>query len=201
MAQKSRSAIATQITTDINDNIVGDITPAEMRAILQDAFDSAGSRTYVRIPVTSCIQPAVNYATRDSRNSIPVYDFDDTADETLYFIGKVPEGAALGSGLIVYVSWKATSAVTGNVRWSVALERMNTDEDSDSFDTAVAFTSTAPATSGVPIIASATITTIDGLTAGDQVRIKLTRVSSDTTNDTMVGDAELFGDIELRSAL
>lgn len=156
-----------------------------------------GTKTLgVFTPMTSQ-PPASNYATLDTRNSIAVLDFDDTTSESAFWVGIVPEAAALGSGLVVKVHWMATSATTGGVTWAASFERMNTDEDSDSFDTATNGSSTTSGTSGIITVTSITCTNIDGLTAGDAYRLKIARLPSDGS-DTMVGDAEIVA-VEVQS--
>jgi hypothetical protein len=142
--------------------------------------------------------PATNFATLDTRNSIAVLDFDDTTEESAVFVGIIPENASLGSGISVKIHWMATSATTGSCRWGVQFEKMNTDLDSDSFDTGTEAHSTTNGTAGIITTTSITCTSIDSLAAGDLFRIKIYRDVSDTTNDTMTGDAELIA-VELRS--
>lgn len=144
--------------------------------------------------------PATNFATLDTRNSIAVLDFDDTTEESAVFVGVIPENAALASGLSVRIQWMATSATTGSCRWGVQFERMNTDLDSDSFDTATEAHSTTNGTAGIPITTTLTCTSIDSIAAGEFFRIKVYRDVSDTTNDTMTGDAELIA-VEIRGVL
>jgi hypothetical protein len=93
----------------------------------------------------------------------------------------------------------ATSATSGNVRWRVALERGNTDLDSDSFDTAAEANGNANGTSGIPTTTSISLTTLDSVAVGESYRLRISRVGSDATNDTMTGDAELIA-VEVRSA-
>ena len=144
--------------------------------------------------------PATAFATFDTRNSIAVLDFDDGAtNEATSFVSIIPEGANLTSGLKIRLHWMATSATTGVVRWGVQIERGNTDLDADSFDTAVEANTTTSATAGIPTVTEITTTSLDGLTAGDLFRLRVYRDSSDTTNDTMAGDAELIA-VEVRSA-
>jgi len=76
---------------------------------------------------------------------------------------------------------------------------LNTDCDSDSFDTATEGNTTTSGTSGTPNTTELTVTNIDGLAAGDFFRLKIYREQSDTSNDTMSGDAELIA-VEVRSA-
>jgi hypothetical protein len=144
--------------------------------------------------------PATNFATLDTRNSIAVLDFDDTTSESAVFVGVIPEGTNLTSGLKVRIFWSATSATTGQVKWGVQFEKYGTDTDSDSFDTATTAYTAASGTSGIVVVTEITCTTIDSIAAGDQFRIKVYRDVADTTNDTMSGDAELVA-LEVRSAV
>ena len=140
--------------------------------------------------------PASNFATLDTRNSIAILDFDDTTAESAVFVGVVPQSATLTSGISVRIQWMATSATSGNCRWSAAFEYMNTDLDTDSFDTATAANSAANGTSGIPSTLTLTCTTIDSLVAGAFFRVKITREAADG-GDTMTGDAELIA-VELQ---
>ena len=159
-----------------------------------------GSKTYAVYTPLNNQPPAANYATIDTRNSIMVLDFDAATDESAVFVGIIPEAASLGSGLKIRINWMATSATSGTCRWGVQIERMNTDEDSDSFDTAATAGSTTNATSGIITTTEITITTIDSVAAGDPFRIKVYRDADGTSGtDDMTGDAELVS-VEVRSA-
>lgn len=155
-------------------------------------------RTIQRFTPLDNQPPATNFATLDTRNSIAVLDFDDGAtNEGSTFVGVIPEGANLSSGILVRIFWAATSATSGNCRWGVQFEDFGTDIDTDSFDTATEGHSATSGTSGIVNVTQITCTTIDNLAAGDQFRVRIYRDSSDTTNDTMAGDAELVA-VELR---
>lgn len=159
---------------------------------------SGGTKTYaVFTPMTSQ-PPASNYATLDTRNSIAVLDFDASTEETAFWVGVMPEGASLGSGLKVRIHWLATSATSGNVKWGAAIEAMTTDLDSDSYDTETTGTGTANGTSGIETVTEITCTTIDSIAAGGMFRLKIARKAADGA-DTMTGDAEIVA-VEVRSA-
>ncbi len=143
--------------------------------------------------------PASNFATLDTRNSVAVLDFDDATNESAVFVGVIPEGAVLTSGLYVFIHWTATSGTSGQVKWGAQFERGNTDLDSDSFDTATDNFSSTSGTNGVIMVTGMTCTDIDGLTAGDTFRIRIYRDAADGTNDTLSGDAELVT-VEVRTA-
>jgi hypothetical protein len=135
--------------------------------------------------------PATNFATLDTRNSIAVLDFDDTTDESAIFVSVCPQGANLASGLLITLIWTASTATSGACVWDASIERMTTDIDTDSFDTAASVTATTNATSGVPNYSTITLTTIDSLTGGDGFRLKINR-DANNGSDTMTGDAELI---------
>ena len=157
-----------------------------------------GTKTYAVFTPLTNTPPSTNFATLDTRNSIPVLEFDGgSTDEYAIWVGIMPEAAVLTSGLEVRITWMADTATSGNVRWGVQFERGNTDLDTDSFDTAAEGNSAANGTSGIPSVASITNTNIDGITAGDLFRLRVYREASDTTNDTMTGDAQLIA-VEVR---
>lgn len=156
-----------------------------------------GTKTYGVWTAMQGQPPSSNYATIDSRNSIAVLDFDDSTDESVVFVGILPEAANVSSGLIAIVKWAATSATSGNVVWAAQLECEGTDIDSDSFDTAATATGAANGTSGIPTSTSITMSSIDSVTEGKLFRLKIYR-DADNGSDTMTGDAELIA-VELRS--
>jgi hypothetical protein len=160
---------------------------------------SSGTKTMARFTAADNNPPAAGFATLDTRNSVLVLDFDDASIESAVFVGRVPEGAVLTSGILAKIEAMATTATTGNIRWRVEFERGTTDIDSDSFDTATEATMATSGTSGIATTTDITCTTIDSLVADDRFRVRISRVGNDGTNDTMSGDAELIS-VELRSA-
>jgi hypothetical protein len=142
--------------------------------------------------------PASAFATLDTRNSIACLDFDTATEEAAIFVGVIPEGATLTSGITIRITWTAATATSGDCRWGAQWMRCNTDIDSDSFDTATEVTTTTNGTSGIPNVTSITCTSIDGVTAGDMYRLRIYRDTGDA-GDTMAGDAELLT-VEARTA-
>lgn len=139
--------------------------------------------------------PSASYATLDLRNGHPVLDYDAAADENGVFTDVLPRAYA-GGGLTVRLWWLATSATTGDVKWNVQIERMDTgtDLDADSFAAAQTATTTTSATSGAPVSTDVAFTSgaqMDSLAAGESFRLKVTRDANDAA-DTMTGDAELL---------
>ena len=137
--------------------------------------------------------PVTAAATLDTRNGHVVLDFDADTNESSYFSAVLPKHYA-GGNVACKLHWMATSATSGNVRWSAAFERLKAggpDLDSNGFQTAVEATAAANGTSGKLAVTALTLTALDGAVAGDAFRIVVTRVANDGTNDTLTGDAEL----------
>ena len=201
---KSPATVTTNLvwTLPATDGTTGQVLSTNGSAVLSWATasggGSGGTKTYTVFTPNQNQPPATDFATLDTRNSILVLDFDDGDDESAIFVGVIPEAASLGSGLKIRLHWAATDATSGDCVWDVSLERMNTDLDTDSFDTIASATAATNGTSGILTVTEITLTTIDSVTAGDGYRLKVTR---DATNgsDTMSGDAELVV-VEVRSA-
>jgi hypothetical protein len=161
---------------------------------------SGGTKTYCVFTPLNNQPPATNYATIDTRNSIAILDFDAATDESAVFVGVIPEGASLGSGLKIRLHWMSTSSTSGTCRWGVQIERMNTDLDSDSFDTAATAGTATNGTSGIITMTEITTTNIDSVAAGEPFRLKVYRDADGTSGtDDMTGDAELVA-VEVWSA-
>jgi hypothetical protein len=162
-----------------------------------------GTKTLAVFRPTDHQPPASNYATFDTRGTtypISVLDFDDTTSESTLFVGIIPEGADLTSGIKVRIHWAATSATTNSVVWGVVFEKLTGDIDLDTnFDSATTGTTACSGTSGIPVVTEITATAIDSLAAGDAFRIRIYRDPANGS-DTMTGDAELIT-VELRSAV
>lgn len=142
--------------------------------------------------------PASAFATLDTRNAIPVLDFDASTDEEAVFGGFLPDNYA-GGGLTVTLVWMASTATSGNVVWQAAIERWEDDAvdlDSDSF---AAFNNggqdLAPSASGEVSYDDVTFTDgadMDSLAKNEAFRLKVRRDADSTdATDDMAGDAEL----------
>jgi hypothetical protein len=143
--------------------------------------------------------PATDFATLDTRNSTVLLVFTaGSPNKAAVFIGVIPSGITLASGLKTRILWTSATAITGNCKWGLQFERLTTTIDSDSFDAVTEVASSAPATAGVPKITELVTTSIDGLSAGDFFRLRISRKSADTTSDTMAGSAQLIA-IELQA--
>lgn len=156
---------------------------------------SSGSKIIRNWQPTDAYFPASNYATLDTRNTHPVLDFDTTTQEAVYFRGVMPYNYD-GEGIVVEISWAASTATTGTIGWDVSLEDMDgagLDIDSDGFASAQTITAASvPGTSGHVTSSSVSIANgadMDSLVAGDLFRIRIRR---DVATDTATGDAELL---------
>jgi hypothetical protein len=138
--------------------------------------------------------PASGAATLDLRGAHVVLDFDASTNESIYFTSVLPKHYAGGS-IACRLHWMATSATSGNVRWSAAFERLDAnglDLDSTDFQSAVEANGTANGTSGKLTVTTLVLTALDGAVEGDAFRIAVGRIANDATNDTMTGTAELL---------
>lgn len=142
--------------------------------------------------------PSTNMATLNTRNAVPVLDFDQTTDETIYWKGLLPRNYS-GGGLTVIVHWMgATGLTSGSVVWEVGIERRHAsgdDLDSDTFATNQFAQTTTSGTSGVTVTTSIPFTSgaqMDSLAAGDPFRLRLVRDANGTNGtDSMAGDAQV----------
>jgi hypothetical protein len=148
--------------------------------------------------------PTTNFASFTIVNERPVLAFDAATSESCYWSLKAPQG--LSSPLTLVVQYKMASATTGKVDFEVAVEAI-TDGDaldmdsSNSFATVNTITApTVPGTVGHIDEFTCTLTNDDGVTAGDYLRIRLTRDAADATNDTATGDCYVLN-AELRDVI
>ena len=155
----------------------------------------------LRVTALSNELPLTSPATFDTRNGHAVLDFDPDTDEFAQFRAALPSTYG-GGGLTVIVRFTMTSATSGSVVLTAAIERLNDeaiDIDVDSFSAAVTGTFTAPSTSGFVQYATISLTDgaqIDSLAAGEMFRIRLSR-DADNVADTATGDLEfLYATIE-----
>jgi len=146
------------------------------------------------LPHTS-FPPATAYATRDTRNTTPVLDFNDSTDEAALWFDVLPIRYAEG-GLTVEILFAMTSAATGDVVWCAQIERVGIEVqslDSDGFASAKSVTVTVSGTASY--VQKATIAFSDGaemdsLESGEPFRLKVYR-DANHASDTATGDAEL----------
>lgn len=145
--------------------------------------------------------PSSNPATEDVRNQHLVLDFAPSgSNESAVFTGVMPQHYD-GGGVTVYLHYAMSSAVSGDIDWDVAFERIGDqgqDIDSDGFAAVNSVDSTTvPGASGLVDVVSVTFTDgadMDSVAVGEEFRLKVTR---DAASDTATGDAELMA-VEIR---
>lgn len=135
------------------------------------------------------------------RNRHMLVGFDAAADETIECYFRMPLTYNSAANLTGTLTMVAASGTSGTVRARLAFEYIpagTLDIDADSFDAAVEANATADATAGESFAASFTLANsdIDAPVAGGWMRVQITRVGTDGTNDTMTGDAQ-FRDLVL----
>jgi hypothetical protein len=137
-------------------------------------------------------------ATTGIRNNIRMLEFDQTTAENATFVGVIPSGICLTSGITAKLFWMST-ATTNSVMWAVAFEKMDTDLDVDSFAASTSGTSATNATAGILTTTTLNCTAIDSLVEGNPFRLKVTRFAADVL-DNMAADAQLVL-VELQATL
>lgn len=92
----------------------------------------ASGNLYAEFDALGGVPPASAYATLDmTAADVPVLEFDDGADESVYFRFRMPDGYDGSSGLTVVVGWKfATFVGSQTCAWKAAFYRVADDADS-----------------------------------------------------------------------
>ena len=169
--------------------------------ISSTASGAAGTKTLAVFSVLDSNPPATNFATIDTRNSVPVLEFDAATVESTFFSGIIPQGTILGSTLGAFLHFAGDTAVGATVAWGICMERMTGTFgfSADSFGTGVQINQILPATTAAITIAGAAAVPVPtGLTQGEAYRLLIRRIATDATNDTAAGDAQLVM-VELRN--
>lgn len=155
------------------------------------------------VQVLAIIPPGANAATIDTRaggstpaENVMLHDFDAGVSE--YLDRKCILVGYDGGGLTFTIPWSASTATGNQARWEIAIRRVQDDaEDIDSAHTYVfnGVSDTAPSASGE--LSYPTITFTDGADmdswADGEIAIVRIYRDHDHTDDTMTGDAELWG--------
>jgi hypothetical protein len=117
-----------------------------------------------------------------------------STDEAVYFnLGKLP---SYGSGnLTLSIDWYADTATSGNVVWGAALAAITANTDMQDVETKAFATANTQQDSHLGTTGQRlhsvdlVISNLDSLAVDDDVWLHFYRDASDTTNDTMAGDA------------
>ncbi|HXF44872.1 MAG TPA: hypothetical protein VNK91_02020 [Burkholderiaceae bacterium] len=126
---------------------------------------------------------------------------DATTSEEFVVDGVAPQGLTGALTLVVYY-WMA-SATTGGVAVGAAVQAVTPGDalnrnTTASYDTENIGTDTVPGTAGNEDSVSITLTTADGMAAGDDFKIKVRR-AVENASDTATGDLYISR-VELRDA-
>jgi hypothetical protein len=131
------------------------------------------------------------------RNGATYLAFDAAAVESAEYDFALPDSYASGSNVDWELRMVAATATANNVRVRLEFMRvqLGTDNvDTDSFDTAVEANAAANGTNGIEFAATGALANgdMDAPAAGERMRVRISRVGDDATNDTMTGDAQYF---------
>lgn len=156
------------------------------------------------VEVLNALPPGSTAATRDVRvggsspaESAEVFDFDASTIEYMDFLCRLSEDYA-GGGLTFTLPWSASSATSNAVRWGIAIRRLQ--DDAEDIDTSQTYDfndvdDTCASASGelsYPTITFTNGADMDSWAAGELAIVRVRRNASHA-NDTMTGDAELWG--------
>ena len=131
--------------------------------------------------------------TSDASGARTFLAFDGAADESCYWTFVAPENVATTTWTAT-VQFAMASATSGAVVVALSLEAVTSGDaldldTSESLDTAnTSSATTVPGTAGYLGNIVVTLTNKDSVQAGDQVRLKLSRLSSSNGGDTASGD-------------
>lgn len=154
----------------------------------------------VMLPGSSFAPPSVRTGGSTPPEKVAINLFDAASIEYLDY--KVLLRGYGGGGLTVLLPWSAATATTGVCRWGVAVRRVQDDaEDIDASQT-YDFNEVDDTTANVSgELSYPTVTFTDGADmdswANGEIAIVRVRRNASHANDTMTGDAELWG-IEIR---
>lgn len=154
----------------------------------------------VMLPGSNFAPPSQRIGGSTPTERVDINLFDAAAIEYLDF--KVLLRGYAGGGLTMLLPWSAATATSGVCRWGVAVRRMQ--DDAEDIDTSQTYDfndvdDTAANVSGE--LSYPTIAFTDGADmdswANGEIAIVRVRRNATHANDTMTGDAELWG-IEIR---
>lgn len=154
------------------------------------------------IPIETAIPAATNGAQQIvfSGTNFPVralaFDGGSTDESVYFFLGSISN---YGSGnLTLRIGWYADTAASGNVVWGAAIAAITPNTDTQDIETKAFATANTQqdvhlgTTNQRDHSVDLTISNLDSLANGDHVWLHFYRDASDTTNDTMTGDALVF---------
>lgn len=193
MALKTKAELLSEIATAINDNTSGDVTPADVRTMLVNMVDSMfPSNTWVQWTALGNNPPASGFGTFDTVSDLAHIDLDGgNLDESLVLLGYVPEGATTSGGAKVRVCWSPDTATSGVARLRVRVRKLDSETATWGAWTTVSTATVSSATDYIVTEITVASGDLDGIAARDFFVLEVGRNASDTTNDTMDGDAQI----------
>lgn len=151
----------------------------------------------VQIPAANAAALTVRTGSSTPAERVTVYAFDAATIEYIDFKCLLLTNYA-GGGLTLVLPWSAASATTGVTRWEAAVRRVQ--DDGEDIDTAHTYDynavdDTAASASGELSYATVTFSNgadMDSWAVGEVAIVRVRRNASHA-NDTMTGDAQLWG--------
>lgn len=119
-----------------------------------------------------------NYATFNSPNNHPVYEFDPSTDQYAVFTSKIPQGVSLNNGINVIATLLATTATAGTLGFAAEIEKLTVQNwYIDNFGPPqTGAPITVNGTAGIPMNITGSFSSIQipsGLTGGDVFRLRI----------------------------
>ena len=186
-------AFTTPRTWSATETVTAAIMNTHVRDNLTNLDGRTGTKPFLVWLATANQPPAASAATMAFRNGHPVLEFDAATAEIAIFSGVLPVSYSAG-GFLTTVYWMAASATSGDVKWNVYIEAHTPDADdldSDSFGSLNTTTATTASAAGELMQTNVSITSGDGLLAGESFRLQVSREANHAA-DTMTGDAQLL---------
>lgn len=157
------------------------------------------AQTVINLLPTDSELPAANFPAKTVINgttSYKVLQFDDTTDETCYWLFQLQN--YLSGLLTVTIYWYAASSSSGSVVWEASIAAITPNMDSQNTETKDVAASdyvqtTHPGTTVKRMLSSViTITNLNSLANGDILILKLNRDANGTrATDDLTGDANV----------
>ena len=154
-----------------------------------------GAPMGIGFPSTLSATPTVLEGASTPKENFSLFDFDDATDEYIDIHGGLH--GYDGGGITILLRYTAAAA-SGKVVWRAAFRRIA--DDADDLDTTAhtyVYNTVNPTVAGT--IGEVDFTTItftngadmDSLADGEEFVLRIGREATDTTNDTLTGDARL----------
>jgi hypothetical protein len=206
MTARNRATLNSNADSTLADNTTGDISAADVRAMVKDLADSSVNpsddigKQSIWVPATAMIPRVTNgpaaglVETGTNKNILATLDFDTTTQEFASFSARMPKSWNEGTVTFVPV-WSHPSTTTNfGVVWGLdAVAKSDGDAGDAAFGTAQTSTDTGGTTDTMYQGPESSAITIAGTpAAGDLVEFRVHRDPSNGS-DTLAVDARLHG--------